>query len=354
MWLPYNDNQELEHIVQIFTYWIPWVYAQYTWIAIALTLIALLPICLWLYQRHCYNTWWRWIEIIFVYPYPNIYHFINLDYKNVIKFYKDTAIIAGMILACHYIPFLIFLKIFVALALIVLLTWMLPIAGYSSPPTVLILIILFSCGYYYNFDIGLPIIPAHCSIEWLSFLNKGKPLVINPYDFIVDVNKYIYVYCLVICYWSFFRIILNQFYWAIVNHNPHPIHAEVHADTSSLKRIQKIHKLKKKLLQKRQAQIKAGTYVPRKKFRSVESIKTIKSSMPQLNQSTNKSDDNILLPSLKLLGFKQQTVNLMIVEYSKDTLNQALNQLHNLGDLINPKAQYLEILQHLQQGNANG
>ena len=50
MWLPYNTNQELSHLINIFIScisWIPSVYTNYTLIAVLVTLIALLPICLW-------------------------------------------------------------------------------------------------------------------------------------------------------------------------------------------------------------------------------------------------------------------------------------------------------------------
>ena len=343
MWLPYNTNQELTHISMIFTYWIPWIYQQYTWIAVTATLIALLPLCLWIYQVYCSEKWWRFIEATVVYPRPNIYVAWFLDFRSVLNFYKDTGVLIVLIIICHYLYFFIISKIMLFLLIVFI-----PINalknGYNDSLSIVIFIFLLNLGYYYDFGVGLPVLPPHYYVNWLSFLNHGNPVTINPYNFIIDANKYMYVYALLLLYVSIIRHSINFFYWKKVKYIPYKHKKfEYFDDFDCNQRIKKIHKLRKQLIQKRNKSIKAGTYVPRAKVKLTQGSKEPLGSSN--SQSIGKDTSNNTERSLKLLGFKQQAIKVMIAEYGVDTLEKALDKLDMLDDLTTPKNNFLETLQ---------
>jgi len=366
MWLPYNTNQELTHISMIFTYWIPWVYQQYTWIAITVTLIVLLPLCLWIYQVYCSEKWWRFVEATVVYPRPNLYIAWFLEFKRTVWFYQEIGYLIILIVVSHYFPYFFISKILLFIGVIFI-----PIEcfrmGYRNSLLISIYIVLINIGYYYNFNIGLPIIPPHYYVNWLSFLNHGNPVNINPYDFIVDTNKYMYVYALLILYTAMIRHILNYVYWKYskIRYIPYENYRVEMADNCERNmRIHKIKKLRKQLIQQRNKAIKSGTYVPRTNSKLVKPDSFVVGEITDKNtidvltslQSSNItsiSTNTGLLRSLKLLGFKQQAVQVMLAEYNADTLEKALDKLDTLNDLTHPKTNFLEILQEIHDGDSH-
>jgi len=350
MWLPYNTNQELTHISMIFTYWIPWVYQQYTWIAITVTLIALLPLCLRIYQVYCSEKWWRFVEAILVYKRPNVYEKWFFSFRSTLSFYGEFGYLIILIIIIHYLPYLIISKILLIIGLIFIPPWHLK-TGYKDSFLLLIYIFLLNIGYYYNFEIGLPVIPPHYYVNWLSFLNHGNPVTINPYNFVIDINKYMYVYSLILLYIALIKHILNLFYWKKVKYIPYQDKSvKYYDDYDRNQRIKKIHKLRKQLVQKRNKAIKAGTYVPRAKVKLIQDSRESLGSSHSQSIARDISNNTGLLRSLKLLGFKQQAIQVMLAEYNADTLEKALDKLDTLNDLNNPKNNFLEILQAIHDG----
>ena len=256
MWLPYNTNQELSHLINIFIScisWIPSVYTNYTLIAVSVTLIALLPICLWFWQIYCSRNWKKifksFLTLTIVYARPNRYRGIwFLKFNTTIDFYKEFGVGIFLIAVSHFFPLFILSKLLLLFFIIFL-----PIVhfrhGYDEILTKLIYIVLLNIGYYYNFGIGLPVIPPHYYIEFLSHwfpsINGGKPITINPYDYVIDINKYMYVYALIFLYLAVTRHILNFFFWKKIKYVPFQNPKFEYIDLlDQKKRVDKIHKLK--------------------------------------------------------------------------------------------------------------
>ena len=221
------------------------------------------------------------------------------------------------------------------------------VGGYYSPWMIIGVICICTGGYYYDFSIGLPVFEPHYTIDWVSawlpFINNGKPIVINPYNFLIDCNKYFYVYCLIFCYMALIKLVLNHFYWLIFRHKPVKEFEYIVDNSMRDLRVFKIKRLRKQLTQQRKKSIKAGTYVPRAKVKLVQDSREPLGSSN--SQSIGKDTSNNTERSLKLLGFKQQAIKVMIAEYGVDTLEKELDKLDMLDDLTTPKNNFLKILQ---------
>jgi hypothetical protein len=102
---------------------------------------------------------------------------------------------------------------------------------------------------------------------------------------------------------------MNAFYWKMVNHKPNPIFYQFYT--------------KEEL-----------------------GIKTVNNESKQDNQSNkicdiSNSNDDKQLESLKLMGFKRETILLIQSEYAKDVIEKTLNYLKSIDEINDPKATFL-------------
>ena len=276
----------------------------------------------------------RNIEGTLAYPAPNVGFFLDctkmplkLSFNPIKNFFFNDRydardvdfnmiwLIPVLMLICHYIWFIFLFKYFM-LYLLVTLTLYIMFFGNLALRLNLILIVLLNLAYYLNFSIGFPVLEPHYALTFFGLISDD-PWVINPNGFIVDINKYVYVFFLFFSYISLIRYVINGFYWKYTKNKPNKIFYQFFTD-EELGIGQPIG-------------VHHPTHPDYNPYRTDEEIQ-----QHQMRESGGEYAD-----TLKLLGFKESTIIMLNSEYTQSQIKNALDFIRNKDGVSNPKTEFL-------------
>lgn len=191
--------------------------------------------------------------------------------------------------------------------------------------------ILLNLCYIGDYSIGFPSLEANYTIQWFGLLSEKYWVVLNPYNYPLDINKYVYVFFLFFIYLCLARYIFNAFYWRLTKHKPNKWF------------MQKLEV--KKTTQADASEAKSG------ELQSDDNTIAEGEKNPFIGQFKTAYDpdaDKKFMRDLQLLGFSKKMIGILKEAYAAKIIEKALEDISKLDGCNNPKAALLIRLDEIQ------
>ena len=250
-------------------------------------------------------------------------------------YHFDTKLAAGFFvplaaIASHYLWFLFIFKYLFLFLMFASITYFLCF-GNRALTLMLWFAALLNLCYIGDYSIGFPSLEANYTIQWFGLLSEKYWVVLNPYNYPLDINKYVYVFFLFFIYLCLVRYIFNAFYWRLTKHKPNKWF------------MQKVEV--KKTTQADATEAKSG------ELQSDDNTIAEGEKNPFIGQFKTAYDpdaDKKFMRDLQLLGFSKKMIGILKEAYAAKIIEKALEDISKLDGCNNPKAALLIRLDEIQ------
>ena len=228
-------------------------------------------------------------------------------------------------IASHYLWFLIIFKYFFLFLMFASIVYFLCF-GNRALSLMLWFTALLNLCYIGDYSIGFPSLEANYTIKWFGLFSEKYWVVLNPYNYPLDINKYVYVFFLFFIYLCLARYIFNAFYWRLTKHKPN-----------------------KWFMQKIEIKSKTDVTDDASEQTSNTALKESDASgkaeknpfIGQFKTAYDPDADKKFMRDLQLLGFSKKMIGILKAAYAAKIIEKALEDISKLDGCNNPKAALL-------------